>query len=244
MTTNKAMVAKAEKIAAQREAYKELLTMAKEQRTESLRIAEGKPSGKQVCDIDLTTIIDLDDSERNPRPVEFRVPKSREEYLNEFLCEMVDRGNFNMGGACVKNAEEIEKESRVIRLALTAGANPNGWYHRFDTPIFDAFIEENKFHGALLVAKTPGFHGPERQSVFDSLDSYLQKDYKWEFPGKAEIPYARKLVYVLFSKGIKPYNPEIRKSLQPIYEEEKKARGNAPRPATNAPQGGRVGASR
>ena len=244
MTTNKVMVAKAKKIAAQREAYKELLTMAKEQRTEELRIAEGKPSGKQVCDIDLTTILDLDDSERNPRPVEFRVPKSREEYLNEFLCEMVDRGDFNMGGACVKDPKEIEKESRVIRLALTAGADPNGWYERYETPIFDAFIEENKFHGALLVAETPGFHGPECQSAFGRIDYYLQKDYKWEFPGKAEIPYARKLVYALFSKGIKPYDPKIRKSLQVVYEQEKKAKANASKLAGNAPQGGRSGTSR
>lgn len=242
MTTNTAMAAKAKKIAAQREAYKELLTMAKEQRTERLRIAEGKPSGKQVCDIDLNTIYWMGVKYQNPRLSHDN--RTREDFFNEFLCEMVDRGHFNMGGAPVKDPKEIEKESRVIRLALTAGADPNGWYHRFDTPIFDAFIEENKFHGALLVAETPGFHGPECQSVFDSLDSYLQKGYKWEFPGKAEIPYARKLVYALFSKGIKPYDPKIRKSLQPIYEAEKKARGNAQKIATNAPQGGRVGASR
>ena len=238
----KAIAAKAEKIAAQREAYKELLTMAKEQRTEELRIAEGKPSGKQVCDIDLDTIYWMGVKYQNPRLSHDN--RTREDFFNEFLCEMVDRGDFNMGGACVKDPKEIEKESRVIRLALTAGANPNGWYENFETPIFDAFIEENKFHGALLVAETPGFYGPECQSVFDSLDSYLQKDYKWEFPGKAEIPYARKLVYALFSKGIKPYDPKIRKSLQVVYEQEKKAKANASKLAGNAPQGGRSGTSR
>ena len=65
-----------------------------------------------------------------------------------------------------------------------------------------------------------------------------------EFPGKAEIPYARKLVYALFSKGIKPYDPKIRKSLQVVYEQEKKAKANASKLAGNAPQGGHSGASR
>ena len=242
MTTNKAMAAKAKKIAAQKAAYKELLTMAKEQRTERLRIAEGKPSGKQVCDIGLDTIYWMGEKYQNPRLSHDN--RTREDFFNEFLCEMVDRGHFGMGGAPVKNASEIEKESRVIQLALTAGADPNGWYHRFDTPIFDAFIEENKFHGALLVAETPGFHGPEHQSAFGRIDYYLQKDYKREFPGKAEIPYARKLVYALFSKGIKPYDPKVRKSLQPIYEAEKKAKANVSKLAGNAPKGGRSGASK
>ena len=141
MTTNTAMTAKAKKIAAQREAYKELFQMAKEQRTERLRIAEGKPSGKQVCDIGLDTIYWMGVKYQNPRLSHDN--RTREDFFNEFLCEMVDRGHFGMGGAPVKNASEIEKESRVIQLALTAGANPNGWYHRFDTPIFDAFIEKN-----------------------------------------------------------------------------------------------------
>lgn len=223
MTASKEMAAKAKKIAA----YKELLKMAK------------ASSGR----VDLELILSMERREQKPHLVNDQ--RTRESYLNELLCDLVDR--HRVSGAAVKNGKEIEEESRVIQLALTAGANPNCHYPYGIYPscaIFDAFIRKDKYHGALLVAQNPGFVGPENQRVLELLDSYLHDAYKLEFPGKKEMPYARELVYVLFSKGMKPYNPKIRKSLQPIYEEEKKARATAQKIATNAPKGGRVGAGR
>ena len=227
----KAMAAKAEKI----KAYKKLLKMAKKEELAEDEDVEANGIG---C---LSTILTLEWSEKG----EFEDRRTRESYFNELLCDLAERNE--LAGMDIKDGKKIEQESQVIQLALTAGANPNcDCPYDIDPskPIFDAFIENDKFHGALLVAKTPGFKGPGYQDAFELLDYYLCDDHKHEYPGKAEMPYARELVYVLFSKGMKPYNPEIRKSLQPIYEEEKKAREKAPRVAGNVLRRGRVSASR
>ncbi len=249
MTTNKAISAKAKKIAA----YKELLRIAKQEALD--KKGQVAPNDQGMVGIVLALdkgwlgpILALDKMRQDMKRQGVKnTHRLENDFWNLQMCNFIKRERDEMGVLIVNNAEKIKQERRVIQLALTAGADPNCQYP-YDTfasyAIFDAFIDKHKYHGASLVAQAPGFVGPENQDVFKSLDSYLRNGHKWEFPGKAEMPYARELVYVLFSKGIKPYDPKIRKSLQPIYEAEKKAKANASKLAGNAPQGGRVGASR
>ena len=210
----KEMAEKAKKIAA----YKELLKMAK------------KGSFRDAFDVDcLGPILDIENM--NNSKTSARQKKERQICLDTVLC------NLALRETDLNDAKSVEEERRVIQLVLTAGANPNTCEQFFSSEepitVFDAFIHENKYYGALEVAKMKGFIGPQNQAkTFESLASCPSSQDK------------RELVRVLFDKDMKPYNPKIRQSLQAVYEEEKKAKANASKLAGNAPQGGRSGASR
>lgn len=211
---NKEMAEKAKKIAA----YKELLKMAKE------------GSFRDAFDVDcLGPILDIENM--NNSKTSARQKKERQICLDTVLC------NLALRETDLNDAKSVEEERRVIQLVLTAGANPNTCEQFFSSEepitVFDAFIHENKYYGALEVAKMKGFIGPQNQAkTFESLASRPSSQDK------------RELVRVLFNKDMKPYDPKIRKSLQAVYEEEKKARENTSRPTGNVPTGGRSGASR
>ena len=181
MTTNKAMAAKAKKIAA----YKELLKIEQDgsfERAYHTQIGRGP----------LAPLKELE-----------RLPDDRCLHLNQVL--------NNLAAAETFSPDHEEEERRVIRLVLDAGANPN-CHHYGDgrMAIFDYFVRHYKYHGALEIAKTAGFVGPENQQVFELLASFSSNKDK------------SALVKILFDKEMYPYNPEIRQLLQPLYEAEKK----------------------
>ena len=106
---------------------------------------------------------------------------------------------------------ESDDARHEIRLLLDAGANPN--YIHYDNDygggrmaIFDRFIKEDNYSGAAEIAKTEGFVGPENQAmVFKRLSFY------------SPCESAGEVVRVLFSKDMKPYNPQTRNYLQNTY---------------------------
>ena len=130
--------------------------------------------------------------------------------------------------------ERIEEERRIIQLVLKAGADPN-YSCSYDTPssVFDSFIAHKKFYGALEVAKTAGFGGPKNpEETFKILEKALYCYLRWGCPYPGGIKSVadlnaqicedqRKLVGVLYGKGICPQDAQIRQALQPVFEEEK-----------------------
>ena len=135
------------------------------------------------------------------------------------------------------SVNSIEEERHGIQLTLDAGADPNysHQYSFYSTPdsVFDMFIRNRKYHGALEVAKTEGFFGPQGQKAFNILEEDLRFYRYWgrPYPGETKSESAlyalkckdqKELVYTLFSKGIYPYDLHIRQELQPIFEEEQK----------------------
>ena len=234
MATNKEMADKAKKI----RAYKKLLKLAQEGSFDVHFTLSGL-YGKDKA-IPLNCLEPLTQE------------KDRQFALNETLCRLAK-------GDPANSIQRLEEEKRIIQLTLAAGADPN-YPCPYEMPesIFDSFMYYKKAYGALEIAKSDKFVRPKTlDKTFDdltySLDYYLKDGqlfpdfwdteeeyhlYKHDVADKIE------LVYVLFNKGMEPHNPRIRKSLQPIYEEQRKARENAPRPATNSPQGGRVSTGR
>jgi len=159
----------------------------------------------------------------------------RQSALNETLYNLANRKIPNTVW-CPLTTESIEQERHIIQLTLAAGANPNyahyySFYYYPET-VFDAFMRNNKYHGALEVAKTKGFTGPQNQEAFKILEQGLRFYKYWghPYPGETKIEsalYAQEchdqieLVSTLFSKKIYPYDPRICQALLPIVEKKK-----------------------
>ena len=175
--------------------------------------------------------------------------KNRQFALNETLC-LLTKGSYPI------TIERLEKECRMIQLVLRAGADPNyRCYYQTPSAVFDSFLDRGNFYGALEIAKSDRFIAPEYpEKTFSILADGVNASECWNNqPGKKKTVCdlnwrtykdQKALLCTLFDKGIYPQHPLLRQKLQPIYEAEKKARANAPRPAGNVPQGGRVSAER
>ncbi len=236
-------MAKAKKITAEArkiKAYKELLKIAKEGSFDvhfTLNGLYGKGKTLPLNCLD---------------PITHR--RNRQLALNETLCRLAQGNPAN-------SIARLEEEKRIIQLVLAAGANPNcsSPYGMPDESVLNSFIYYKKAYGALEVAKADSFVRPKTldrtfNALACSLDYYLEDGqlfpnfwdteeeynlYKHDVADKIE------LVYVLFDKGMEPDNPQLRKSLQPLYEEEKERRAkNISRQSGHAPKGRWTGKTR
>ncbi|MBP5344233.1 MAG: hypothetical protein J6Y85_04085, partial [Alphaproteobacteria bacterium] len=164
-------------------------------------------------------------------------PEDRPRNLNAVLYNLTERKIPNTVER--PYMDSLEEERRVIQLTLAAGADPNYTpkhpYH--DQPsVFDSFMRHQKYHGALEVAKTEGFVGPAGQVTFEILKDELTFYRRWgrPYPGETKeesalyaqrCKDAKELVYVLFAQEIYPYDSNVRKFLEPVYQEEKTRMG-------------------
>ena len=179
MQKSKEMTAKAEKIAA----YKKLLKMAQN---------GGFPDFFGLdC---LESILDIENMDRSMTLAQRK--KERQLNLDTVLCDLVLRGTL-------EGAKSEEEERQVIQLVLTAGANPNlceKFFSNKPMTVFDAFIHENKYYGALEVAKAQGFTRPQNpEKTLKRLTSRPHNQYKSE------------LLQVLSDKGMTPDKSKMRK---------------------------------
>ena len=184
---------------------------------------------------------------------------TRQEELDKSLMD------FAVNGAPISllNMDLIDKQNRITRLMVEAGANPNlermGLF--YPESVFETFMQFGnlKPHCALEIAKADDFELPRTlDNVFLRLEDLLEQPIKfgktfWDDYHETIDAYERRkqlcgygqaLVYTLFKKGMTPKDARVLKNLQPIYDAEKKRLTNASKLAGNAPQGGRVGASR
>ncbi|MBP5344334.1 MAG: hypothetical protein J6Y85_04620 [Alphaproteobacteria bacterium] len=226
MTTNNAMAAKAKKIAA----YRDLMKMK-----DYFHLCYGE---------------------------------TRQEELDKSLMDFATKGSL----VSPLNINHVEIENRIVRLMIDAGANPNAERMGLFKPesLFEVFMEFGKVkpHCALEIAKVNGFKPPKDvDPIFGRLEYLLEQQITEGKPSRIVHPitmvdydddetkqdfevrkklcrYGQALVYTLFEKGIKPKDKKLLKSLQPVYEAEKKRLAQSSRPTSNTPTGGHSGASR
>lgn len=132
------------------------------------------------------------------------------------------------------SVEQLQKEKKLIRLVLDAGANPNHFSYYYDQNVFDRFVKDKKSHMALEIAKTEGFVRPgNTDTAFEKLTDLLRFYLHWKqpYPGaqgesKEKVAlYAqicsddKELVYTLFQKGIYPRDEKVFSKLAPIVLE-------------------------
>ena len=162
--------------------------------------------------------------------------ETRQEELDKSLMD------FGVNGIPVSllNVNLVDKQNRITRLMIEAGANPNvermGLFH--PESVFETFMQFGnlKPHCALEIAKADGFKRPRTlDNIFLRLTGLLEQQIKygktfWDdyhetvdaFELRKKLcSYGQTLVYTLFEKGMKPKDPEVLKSLQPIYVAEK-----------------------
>ena len=154
----------------------------------------------------------------------FRTETDRQFALNHTLERLV----------CVdfpSSVKQMNKEKRLARLVLRAGADPNFHSSLYDMAIFDQFLIQRKSHIALEIAKTDGFIGPQNSEkafyvLSDTLAFYL--NWKQPYPGNTEEETGlhmqncadrKDLVYLLFQKGLYPRNETVFEKLVPIVQE-------------------------
>ena len=158
--------------------------------------------------------------------------RNRQLALNETLRRLAK-------GDPARSMARLEEERQIIQLTLSAGADPNcACPYDMSESILDSFLYFKKAYGALEVAKSDSFTRPKTlDNTFGELAYSLSHYLKygrlapdlWDTQEECDL-YKRDiadkidLVYVLFSKGMKPDNPRILKALQPLYEKEQERR--------------------
>ncbi len=198
MAGDEIMSAKAKKLVAQREAYRDLMKMK-----DYFHLCYGE---------------------------------TRQEELDKSLMEFATKG----APVSPANIGLIDKQNRITRLMIEAGANPNIERMGLLRPesVFETFMQfgDLKPHCALEIAKADNFKRPATlDNVFLRLEDLLEQHIKYgktfwddsqetidEFEHRKKLcSYGQTLVYTLFEKGMKPKDARVLKNLQPIYDAEK-----------------------
>lgn len=145
----------------------------------------------------------------------YETPEDKQKALDETLMRLT-RGDFP------KTMKQMEKERKVIRLTLLAGANPN-YVDSYHGSVFESFWYSKKGYGLAELLKDDRFASPTKLQEFyerfdwkpiyccDSDEEMLLK--KKENENRADV------IYTLFQKGMYPTNQKIFEKLTPVVLE-------------------------
>ena len=246
MTTNNTMSAKAKKIAAQREAYRDLMQM-----TKYFNLEIGK-NQKEA----LSKTLFLFGAEGCPvRYFDCQKLLEPQRRVAQLLLAAGADPNYSAewSGSPIRYVRDPFSPVHAYRYEYY----DDGYsWHGEDESVFEMFVRHGKPHCAMEIAKADGFVRPTHlDEIFERLDrdlhAYMPFECAWEFPEDFEFRkrlngYQKGLVQALFKKKLYPAQRWLFHSLSSVasIEESRLQQDQFSLQTAGVPTGGRSGASR